>query len=152
MLKMVTLKSKGKKKMVSFLKNLGNILSTGLNVANVLTQNLGPVIATAAPATAPAIQNISDELPKIAEAIVQAEAIGQLMQLSGPDKLKIAVPWVTQVVLKSPLMAGKAIAQPEVFKQAIVDLTNGVVGILNSVAAPGQVAAAPAALGADKIG
>lgn len=132
---------------LSFLKNLGSILNTGLSVATVLTSDLQPVL-NSTPA-GPLFTTIEDELPAIAGAIAQAEAIGQQLALAGPDKLKIAVPLVTQVVLKSPLMAGKAIADQAGFQKAIVDLTNGMVGILNSVQ-PG-VRPVPAGTGADAI-
>lgn len=115
--------------MNSFLKKLGQVINAG----GALVPVLGPLITGLAPKTAPTIQNINDELPKIIAVVAQMEAVGQALQLPGPRKLELAVPMVTQILLAAPFMHGKKIKDPTLFTQGVKNLTSGVVDVLNSL-------------------
>jgi hypothetical protein len=115
--------------MNSFLKKLGQVINAG----GALVPVLGPLISGLAPKTAPAIQNVSDELPKIIAVVAQMEAVGQAMQLPGAKKLELAVPMVTQILLAAPFMHGKKIQNPALFSQGAKNLTSGIVDLLNSL-------------------
>ncbi len=114
---------------MSFLKKLGQVL----NAASGLIPVFGPLIAVAIPKSAPTIQNINDELPKIAEVIVQVEAIGQAMNIPGAKKLEVAAPLVAQIVYQSQLLAGKKIKDQAMFMKGVTEVAGGVADILNSL-------------------
>ena len=82
----------------------------------------------------PAIQTISilNEAIKI---IVQVEVIGQAIGLQGPDKLKAAVPGITQLILQADSFKGRKIDNPELFKEGCTEITEGLVTVLNSLEA-----------------
>lgn len=117
----------------SFLKNLGQILNAGVGVVSILSPTLGPLIGALIPSTKAGIQNINDELPEIADTIVKVEAIGQALSLQGPDKLKISIPLVTQIIMKSKLMYEKVIKNAALFQQGVTKIADGMVDILNSI-------------------
>jgi hypothetical protein len=114
---------------MSFLKKLGEVLNAGSGLLPIV----GPLINIFAPKAAPGVQNVSDELPKIAAIIAQIEAIGQAMQLPGAKKLEIAAPMVAQIVLASPLMAGKSIQDQVLFMKGVTGIAGGMADLLNSL-------------------
>lgn len=79
------------------------------------------------------IDQIEDSLNQVASILVQVEAIGAALQLTGDQKLTAATPLITQLILKSDLLTGKRIDDPVLFNQGVQDLVNSVVKILNSV-------------------
>lgn len=78
------------------------------------------------------IDKIEDSLNQAALIVVQVEAIGVALSLSGDQKLTAASPLITQLILKSDLMLGKKIDNPTLFAEGVADLTNAIVKILNS--------------------
>jgi hypothetical protein len=79
------------------------------------------------------VDRIEDSLSDVATVVVQVEAIGAALQLSGTQKLTAATPLVAQLILKSDLMLGKKIDNPVLFNEGCGDLATGIVKILNSI-------------------
>lgn len=117
---------------LSWFKQAAQAINAGAGILSVLVPALGPLVARMAPSTAPAIQNINDELPGIAAILLQVQALGDSSDMTGPDKLKIAVPFVTQLVIRSPLALNKKIVDKERFTLGVTSLTEGVLDILKS--------------------
>ena len=121
---------------MSLLQTLGTALNAGLGVVSVLTPTLGPILTTVgalAPGTKPVVQSINNELPEIAQTVAQIEAVGIQLSLDGNAKLRLAAPFVTQVIMKSPLMADKKIQDKALFDKGVADITSGMVALLNSL-------------------
>lgn len=114
---------------MSFLKKFGAI---ALKVTQVAI-GVAPVVSQIAPSTAPAVSTATDGLSLIAQIIMQVEVAGQALALPGTDKLKAAGPLVAQAVLASSLMAGKKIADPELFRKATEGIASSVADLLNSL-------------------
>lgn len=114
---------------MTFLKKLGSILST----VTGLFLGFAPVIQKQYPQTGGVIDTVSKDLSEIGMVVVNIEAIGQLKGLTGPDKAKAAGPLVAQIILNSTLVAGKKIANPDLFNQACAEIAGGVADVLNSL-------------------
>src|SRR5262245_57116131 len=100
---------------MTFLKKLGQI---ALQVGQVAL-GLSPVTKWAGPGDAAIIDRIVGTIDEIGAIIMQVEAIGAALQLTGPDKLKAAAPLVAQVIVRSSLVAGKKIADPNLFHAGV---------------------------------
>lgn len=123
---------------MTFLKKLGQVIAKATAVV-VGIEPLLPMLNRPAVTAAGAV--VEDKLNQIAQAVVTAEAIGAALQLSGPQKLTAASPLVSQLVRQSSLLAGRPIANAQLFDDSIAQLTSAVVGILNSL--HGDVVTAP---------
>lgn len=111
---------------MKWLSLVGKILITGTK----LITGLGPTLF---PAQSGAIGRISDTLERITDIVIGVEAFGQVLNISGPDKLRAAVPLATQVFLKSDLLIGKKIGDPILFAQGVKKVVDGIADILNSI-------------------
>lgn len=114
---------------MTFLKMLGNILTKTLQVV----MGFGPLVAQAVPQAAGVVTLLEDKLQKIANLVVQAEAIGQALNLAGPDKLKAITPLVAQEILSSSLLVGHVIADEALFLKGSASIGSGVADVLNSL-------------------
>lgn len=114
---------------MSFLKKLGGIIATVIGVFN----GFAPVIQKQFPQTGGVLETVSKDMTEIANIVANVEAFGQLQNLSGPDKAKVAGPLVAQVLLNSALLANKKIANPAAFNAACVTIAGGVADLLNSL-------------------
>lgn len=114
---------------MSFLKKLGGVL---LKVGQIVV-GFGPMLGTAIPQIAGAIQVVSRDISAIVQVITNVEAIGQTLGIAGPDKLKAAAPLVAQIVLQSEILVGKTIANPVLFQQACTEYAQATVDLLNSL-------------------
>lgn len=74
----------------------------------------------------------TDTLNQAASIVVQVEAIGVALKLTGNQKLEAATPLIAQLILKSDLMVGKKIDNPAMFQEGVQNLVDAVVKILNS--------------------
>lgn len=74
-----------------------------------------------------------DTLSHVGGIVVQVEAVGEALQIKGPDKLRAAAGPAAQAILQSALVAGRKIANPELFRQGSTKIADGVADILNSL-------------------
>jgi len=116
---------------MTLLKTIGSIIAKGLQIV----LGFAPIAQATFPAQAGTIQTVEDKLQQIAQIVVQTEAIGQALSLTGAQKLTAAAPLVAQEILSSSLLVGHVIANPTLFQQSASDLASAVVGILNSLKA-----------------
>lgn len=122
--------------MTTFLSKLGKIMQITGKVVGVYL-GFAPGLAALTPSQKDDKIVAATVLPlqQIAGIVVQVEAMAQALDtpLAGPDKLKMATPLVAQIVLSSGVLAGKKIANPELFKQGCAQLGSGMADILNSI-------------------
>lgn len=114
---------------MSFLKKLGNIIAT---VTAVFT-GFAPLLEKSVPSTGQVIQIISKDISAVADAVVQAEALGQMAGMDGATKAKYLAPVVAQIILSGTIVAGKKIADQALFLQGCGNLGGAVADILNSL-------------------
>jgi len=114
---------------LTFLKKAGQIILQG---AEIFT-GFAPILTTSYPKSAGAVTTISKDLTEIANVVTDVEAFGQALGLPGPQKLQAAVGPVSQAILDSTLLAGKSIAQPDLFKQGAQKIADGMADVLNSL-------------------
>jgi hypothetical protein len=122
--------------MTTFLSKLGKIMQiTGKVVSVYLGFAPGLAAMTSSKKDDQFVAASIAPLQQIAGIVVQVEAMAQALEtpLSGPDKLKMATPMVAQLVLSSGLLAGKKIANPELFKAGCASIASGMADVLNSI-------------------
>lgn len=115
---------------ISFLTKLGQVALKGVQIAVGLAPIVSPFLPQSAQSAATTV--ISD-LNVIGGIIGSVEAAGQALQLPGADKLKAATPLVAQAVISSSLLAGKKVANPELFNRGAMKIADGTADILNSI-------------------
>jgi len=115
---------------LSFLKQLGVITLKGVQIAT----GLAPVVSPFLPqSTQPAATVVTNDLNVIGGIIASAEVAGQSINLSSADKLKAATPVVAQAIVSSSLLAGKKIADPELFNRGAQKVADGIADVLNAI-------------------
>jgi hypothetical protein len=114
---------------VTFLKKLGTAILKGIQVVS----GIAPVVVRELPGIAGTVQTISTDLAQVAQIIVAAEAFGQSLGLPGTQKLTAASPQVAQIIMQSSLLAGKKIANPELFNAGCTQIAAGMADVLNSL-------------------
>lgn len=119
---------------MTFLQKLGSVLKIGLQLAGVVM----PTVQAVAPDNK-IVQTVSNDLDQIGSTIGLVEAIGQALSLPGAQKLQAASGPVSQIILQSSLMAGRKIAQPELFTAGATKVASGMADILNSLHENGLV-------------
>lgn len=115
---------------LSGLKKFGQIVA---NIAGIAT-GLGPIFQASLPAQAGTIGKVESEIQQFADVIKNVEAVGQVLGLPGPDKLKAAAPLVAQVLLKSALMAGHEY-DPALLTSGATKIADGYADVVNSIKA-----------------
>ncbi len=114
---------------MTFLKKLGQIL---LQATEIVTGFSG-LAQQFMPGSSGVMQVISKDLAAIAQIVAEVEAIGQAMNLAGPQKLSAASPLVAQIILQSSLLVNHKIADEVLFKKACSELAGGMADLLNSL-------------------
>lgn len=116
---------------MKWLSRIGQIINKTLQVVGVF----GPVVSASIPGDRDdrIVNVISRDLAEAANVIVNAEAVGQALGLAGPQKLIAAAPGVAQVILGSALLAGRKVANPDLFKAGSTKVADGLADILNSL-------------------
>lgn len=114
---------------MTFLSKLGKIIAT----VSEIFLGFAPILSKAVPQVGGVVQTISKDFADVGNIVAQVEAIGQLKGLAGPDRAKLAGPLVAQIILSSTLVAGKKIANPDLFNQGCVNISGGVADVLNSL-------------------
>jgi len=111
---------------MSFLKKLGGALLKGLSIVSGVTPYLPASVQ-------PAVTLVTSELTAMAQVVAQMEAVGQALNLAGPQKLIAAAPGIEQIILTSSLMVGKKVADETKFKAAVNGLASNMADLLNSL-------------------
>lgn len=114
---------------MSWLKKFGGIVLKASEIA----AGVAPFAQTMLPGEAAHIVTVSHDIAQVADVVAQVEAVGQALALNGAQKLTAASPLVAQIVLKSSVLAGKKVKDPDLFKKACDEIAGGVADLLNSV-------------------
>lgn len=114
---------------LSFLKKVAQVTVKAAEVA----AGVGPIFSRANPKAEPVITKVVGSLGQLADIVQTVETVGQVLGTPGADKLRAALPLVTDAVLKSDVLVGKKIQDPILFRKAVEELAQGVVDLLNSV-------------------
>jgi hypothetical protein len=114
---------------MTFLSKIGAVLLKGIGLATGFL----PLISSQIPQASGAVQVISKDLAELSQVVISVEAIGQLKGLPGADKAKAAGPLVAQVILRSTLLTGQKIQNPDLFNQGCVNIAGGLADVLNSL-------------------
>lgn len=120
----------------SILKTIGEVI---VNAAGIVT-GIGPILSGVIPASSKAGQAIEtgiSDLGQIAGIVTTVETAFAAVSTapSGTLKLQAAAPLVSQIIQQSAMLAGHKVSNPTLFNQGVIDITNGVVEVLNSVEA-----------------
>lgn len=111
---------------MTFLKKIGQAIATGakfLAIAEGFIQT--------APAQIEAF--VQSELAKLLGAIVDVEATGAALLLTGEQKFTAAVPKVRQIVLGFLTATGHDVADATLFDKAVAGITQAIVDLANSL-------------------
>jgi hypothetical protein len=114
---------------MKFLTKLGQVL---LQATSIVT-GFAPLAKIALPGQSDKIDVISQDLAEIAQAVATMEAIGQALNLPGPQKLQGITPLVAQIILRSALVANHKVANATLFQQGATKIGDGMADILNSL-------------------
>ena len=114
---------------MNFLARLGAILLKTTEIA----VGVGPLINQAFPGQSSAVSTVTNDLSAIGQIVVQAEAFGQSLRLSGPDKLKAAIASASQIFLQSQLLHGRKVKDVTKYNAAVATITGGVADLLSSL-------------------
>ena len=116
---------------MTFLKKLGQIILQGAAIA----AGIGPMAKVLIPGDNDdrIIDWVNDGLVQVASIITTVEAVGQVLNQPGPEKLRAASPLVAQIVLKSSVVAGRKIADPVKFQAGCQKIADGMADVLNSI-------------------
>jgi hypothetical protein len=112
---------------MGFLKTFGDIVLKGAAIATIVQPLLppGPVSGT--------ITAVTGGLAQIVNIIGMVEVSGQALQLGGAQKLVMATPLVSQVIMQSPFMIGKVIKDSAKFNKAVEGIASNMADLLNSL-------------------
>jgi len=113
---------------MSFLKKLGAAVLKG----TAIVAGFAPMFVTSDQSAA-VVNTVSADLAQISLVISEIEAVGQALNLKGPDKLIAAAPQVAQVILQSAMMAGKKIENEALFAAGSKKIADGMADVLNSL-------------------
>lgn len=114
---------------MTFLSKLGAVLVKGLAIA----AGFAPLFSAAIPGAGGVVQTVLDKFSQVVDAVVQVEAIGQTVGLSGAQKAAAVGPLVAQVLLDFCHVRGWQIADEAKFKAACQTVGGGVADFLNAV-------------------
>lgn len=139
---------------ISVLKKVGIIVADAMGIIT----GVGPLISNLIPQGSGTLTNVTttavDKLTEIASIVSSVEATFAAISSasSGPLKLQAAAPQVSLIIQNSAILAGHKIADPTLFNKGVVDVTNGIVEILNSLDSAnviaGSLVPSPASTGA----
>lgn len=118
---------------MSWLKKIGQVLG----VVTQVVLGCGPLFVKATPTDKDdkALPVVIDSLQHLTGILVVVESIGVSLGLSGPDKLKAAIPLAAQLILQCDAMVGHKIDNPAEFQAGVGDLLSAWVRIQNSTKA-----------------
>ena len=116
---------------MTFLKKLGQVLLKIAGVATGIIPLIAPLIpGAAAPAVITDVSNIAGVIVTVEQMFAAAYGTDAKM---GSDKLKAAVPFVSQIIQHTAPFAGKSIKNQPLFTQAVTQITSSFADLLNSL-------------------
>src|SRR5574338_528637 len=121
---------------MSFLKKLGQVLATGVGLVTGFMPVVQPLLGRNNKLEQVATK-ITDTLTLVGSAVVTVETIFANAANSGAQKLAAAVSLIGPLIRTSELVAGKEIADENLFQKGVNGIAQGVVDILNSLKASG---------------
>lgn len=114
---------------MKFLSKLAEYFAKGLQILGVFQ----PIVSAVVPGVAAPVQVISKDLTEALQVIVDTEEVGTALQLKGPDKLKAAAPRIADIILQSAALANHKVANPDLFNQGVLKVSDGLADIVNSL-------------------
>lgn len=114
---------------MSLLKKIGMIAG---NVAGIVA-GIGPVASMMFPAHAGQIEEGIGIFRQILAIIQQVEIIGNTITLSGPDKLKIAIAQIGQLIKQTDMVKTNKIRDQVLFDKAIAGFAQASVDLQNAL-------------------
>jgi hypothetical protein len=126
---------------MTFLAKLGGILAKVLQVVTAIEPVINAVLPNSVQQRIVPVENtVNSELTDIAGELAAAEQAYQSVTAAGgalndAQKLAIALPMISQVVLTSPFLQNKKIANESGFQTGITNLSIAIQDILNSTEA-----------------
>lgn len=114
---------------MDFLKKFGLAV---LKITQIVT-GIAPMVGQYVPGAAGVIQTVEDDLTAIGKVIQQTEIFGAALAIPGPDKLKAAIPAVSQILLQSEILAGRKIADEARYAAAVSKITDGMADLVSSL-------------------
>jgi hypothetical protein len=114
---------------MKFLSKLVEYFEKGLQILNLFQPTIQMVDNKAGMIT----QTVSKDMNEIYLVLADVEKEALALGLKGPDKLKMAVPLVEDIILRSASLANHKVANPDLFKQGVEKLTSGAADIVNSL-------------------
>ena len=114
---------------MTFLAKVGAVLVKAAAIA----AGFAPLLSAAVPGSGGVVQTIVDKFSQVVDAVVQVEAIGQTVGLSGAQKAAAVAPLIAQILLDFCHVRGWQIADETKFKAACQTIGGGVADFLNAV-------------------
>lgn len=121
---------------MSFLKKLGQVLAIGTQMITGFMPVAQPLLGRNNKLEQVATK-ITDTLTLIGTAVVTVEAAFNGIANSGAQKLTAAINLIGPLIRTSELVAGKEIADENLFQKGVNGVAQGVVDILNSLKGDG---------------
>jgi hypothetical protein len=122
---------------MTFLSKLGQVIATaGKFFGGPVGTAIGGAISAFLPkgsALAQNVQTAEDIFMKVSGLVIQMEAFGAALNLTGQQKLDALVDPVVNLLLQSDAFTGKHIDNPALLREAATDLINGTVKAYNSI-------------------
>jgi hypothetical protein len=110
---------------MSWLKKVGTILVKAAQIIVGVQQILPPGVVGI-------MQSVEDVLAQALQVIVDVEAMGAALALTGPQKLQAAVAAGTQIFLRWSAKLGRKINDQALFTAGVTQVFDGLVKIANS--------------------
>lgn len=118
-------------KVVTFLSKLGGILSSINPIFAIVSGALAAFIPGAKAKSV--IETVQSDFAAALGVIANAEAMGQALNLPGPQKLQAASGPMAKIILQSAGFAGLKIANPVLFQQGATKVADGMADCWNAV-------------------
>lgn len=117
---------------MTFLKKLGQILASIAGVAIGVGPIIKPFLGSGK--AAQVVDTGVNDLTAIGQVIAQIEtAFAAVPNSTGAQKLQAAIPLVGNILATSQLIAGKKIANADLYQKAIQEFAQATVDLLNAV-------------------
>ena len=112
-------------------------LAQALSAVTQIVVGFGPLFTQLTPTDKDdkALPVVLDSLQHLTGILATVESIALSLGLTGPDKLKAAIPLVAQLILQSDAMVGCKIDNPAEFQAGVGDLVSAWVRVVNSTKA-----------------
>lgn len=114
---------------MTFLKKLGTILAKAGLIAASLAGLAAPLLGSGK--ASQIVTSVSNDLTLIEQQVVTIETA--LQGKPGAEKLAALLPLVKNIIVTSETVLGKKVANEALFEQAVQEIAQGAVDLLNSL-------------------